>query len=1262
MLGRHGIQPVSVAFNSARSCFLHLPASLVAQLRLRENQILELSWPGRPPLFLSWTRSLHAPQDGRVELSRQFGERLGLREGEQGFLRPCEQVRSVHRVFVEPLSSDDWEILELHSTQVEQRLLDQVRAVFPGAVFPVWVEQRTFVYIRIASLSPVVPYGRLEQFTELVISPKVRPGAEERAPPALSGKASLNQPLHRKESSDEPTSATPSVASGPQNESLRGQLNASQSHPSRQWCGIGDLKGLARLMFPGMVEPVKDLPLVPGIPQVFKDSIFRVCGDPPHSASHHCTLQSEVHLLPWAHWEVNSLGGGQPALTYGLISKVPSPKEMREKAKRAMEKKKKTGDASKDPDEQDMESVVVRVKCHIVEKHKGVQIHRRMGDVHSGRVWITDVLRANLKIDLHSAVQLKPIQSTPRVALEVRLQPLRPEDQAASEEEVRTAFAGWLHSLSHEPLACLAGRSGSILLAVGEGEPAAPLPGRSGYALTVLRPPAGERPAEELFLLTTSVLQKSSVQVVKEPLGSRSSNDVRGPDKNHEDLPNLSALGGVTETSELAFSHIRTSLMASPLGCVLASTGVGLRGGAVLVTGATGSGKSSLSRALCRKAMDELDAHVEVVDCKKLKGKRGDTVRQKLEEVFEQAVWRQPSVVLLDDLDHVTGEATSAELEQGHEALLCQHIAQSLMDQVDGLVVRGSLVALIATSLSKHSLHRSLTKVQGSHFFQTFVHIPSPDQTQRVEILRSLVLSDSGVSRETLSNLDFEAVAKRTEGFLPQDLSLLLERAVHANVVNNKGLGSQGVCLMSGDFLQAQKGFTPPSMWGAKLQPPCGVGMDRVGGLKHVRQTLVDTILLPAKYPVLFSSLPIRHRSAVLLYGAPGTGKTLLAGAVAKESGMNFISIKGPELLSKYIGASEQAVRDVFQRAQAAKPCILFFDEFDSLAPRRGHDSTGVTDRVVNQLLTQLDGVEGVEGVYVLAATSRPDLIDPALLRPGRLDKSLYCPPPDQEARLDILKVFAQSVTLAEDVDLEQVAAATELFTGADLKALLYNAQLEAIHASVGPSLVPEAGSGSDSDASLSSMIFLNHSSGSDDSAGEGEGGLENSMVVLEPEDAQSNVWRLYFGSSYESELGNPSPSELNSRCLSGPSSTGHDLTGTSMRDPGVSLAPAFMPSVQRGYQELGAEQTERLQDEINNIKSNYRRPTEEAVLHAGPSKPTLSVSQAHLDAALASTRASIARQDWKRYVQLYESFGASRSGKVQSSAQLIPGQRVTLA
>lgn len=406
----------------------------------------------------------------------------------------------------------------------------------------------------------------------------------------------------------------------------------------------------------------------------------------------------------------------------------------------------------------------------------------------------------------------------------------------------------------------------------------------------------------------------------------------------------------------------------------------------------------------------------------------------------------------------------------------------------------------------------------------------------------------------------------------------------------------------------------------------------------------------------------------MLLYGAPGTGKTLLAGAVAKESGMNFISIKGPELLSKYIGASEQAVRDVFQRAQAAKPCILFFDEFDSLAPRRGHDSTGVTDRVVNQLLTQLDGVEGLQGVYVLAATSRPDLIDPALMRPGRLDKALYCPPPDQEARLEILQALTSSLALATDVDLEQIAITTESFTGADLKALLYNAQLEAIHNHLGPSLLPDLGSGSDSDMSVSSLIFLNPSSGSDDSAGEAETGMDASAAVLEhgdmpTEGPQHNIWRLYFGSSFELELGNYSPSELNSHYVSVPNSTNPELTGVSTREAAFLCCPALMSSVQKGFQELSPEQVEHLKAELHTIKSSYCKSLEDINLgRTGSNKPVVLICQSHLSSALTNTRASLSTQDWTRYSQLYESFGSSKEGKPQNTVMFTPGQRVTLA
>uniref|UniRef100_A0A8C1JZZ8 Peroxisomal ATPase PEX1 n=1 Tax=Cyprinus carpio TaxID=7962 RepID=A0A8C1JZZ8_CYPCA len=1125
MLGSQGIQPVTLVFNNSRNCFLQLSSNFATHLCLQENQILELSWGVSAPVFLSWTRSRSSGPEDRVEISRQLGEKLGLKQGEQGYLRPCHQVQSVQQVFVEPLSPDDWEILELHSMALEQRLLDQIRVVFSEGVFPVWVDQHTVIYIRIASLSPSVPFGRLEQFTELVVSPKLHPGGEQQLQTR-----SEEPSQHLQYQNIDVTSSSSSVV---HQDPISGHLESlNEAH----WGGIADLKGLVRYLFTRGFEPAKENLAVPTIPNILKDCILRTCGTPPGSVSHLGSCHGDVHILPWNLQE--NWNPGQSALTYGRLSKILSPKELREKVKLAMEKKKIRDGPHKgnDTEEHKENTVVVRMLCHNMKRLQEDQKFNKCEEIYSGRVWIPKVLQRRLRIEPRSAVRIQPLKSKPRVAEAVMVQPVQP---------------------------------------------------------------------------------------------------------------------GVEDICRSAFEHISHALMGGPLSRELVSTGRGLRGGALLITGAKGSGKSSLSRALCRKASEELDAHIQVVDCKTLKGKRADKIRLRLEEVFEQAIWRQPSVVLLDDLDHVTGAATSPEHEHGPEAVLRQHIAQSLRDLVDEMVVRSSLIALMITAQSEHALHQTLTAVQGSHFFQ------------RLHDLGKKLNSKKNF-QDCQTMLDLDSVARETEGFMPQDLNLLLERAIHANTLHSGNNGD----LNYNDFRQALQGFTPPSLWGAQLQAPTGADMERIGGLHQARQLLMDIILLPAKYPLLFSSLPMRQCSGVLLYGAPGTGKTLLAGAVAKESGMNFISIKGPELLSKYIGASEQAVRDVFQRAQQAKPCILFFDEFDSLAPRRGHDNTGVTDRVVNQLLTQLDGVEGLTGVYVLAATSRPDLIDPALLRPGRLDKSLYCPPPDRVsmARLEILKALTHCVPLAADVDLEQIAVATELFTGADLKALLYNAQLEAIHSSLGPNLLHDLCSGSDSDVSLSSLIFLNHSSGSDDSAGEGDAGLEHSMVLLDPselppEDPRHNIWRLYFGSSFESELDNQSLSELNSQCLSGPNSTAPDMTGASMRDPNSCHVPVFMSCLQDGFQELTHEQSERLRAEVNTVKNSYRRNTDESSLvQTGPSKPGSLICQSHLISALANTRASVSREDWRRYTELYESFGASKQAKSQSTASFKAGQRVTLA
>ncbi|XP_059206681.1 peroxisome biogenesis factor 1 [Centropristis striata] len=1241
MFSHQGIQPVTVVFNNTKNCFLHLPSKLISHLSLNENQALELSWGDGSPVFLSWTqnRTSFSLDSHKVELCRQLGEKMGLKDGEQGFLRPCHQVLSVHQVFVEPLSSDDWEILELHSAALEQQLLDQIRVVFQHAVFPVWVDSHTVIYIQIASLSPSAPYGRLEQFTELIVSPKNRLGIPNlsRSPVRNSEK----QHFHRQQNMDL------SSHSGP---SLESTCHAPQSH---QWGGIADLKSLLRYMIKGTYDPVKELPAVPDIPDLLTDSIYRVCGAPPDSL---CTMShvatADIHLFPWSHGLNAGPAGGQSSVTYGLLSKVLSPRESRDRAKQEMEKKKNAGGA-RVVEEEEMkgdEAVVVRVVCHGTEKES----HSK-GEIHSGKVWIPQPLAIRLNILPHSTVRIKPVKSTIKIASSICLQPLIPLPE--EDDEIQTAFLGWLHTQCHEPLACLTARSGTILL---HGTDA-----KLEFALTVLKPQPESDPPDQLFSLTPAVLQKENIQVNREPVKMPAVDSIaETPDL---ELPSLSSLGGINELSRTGFDFISHSLLGSPLSRELGTTGCGLQGGALLITGAKGSGKSALSRALCKKAREDMDVHVELLDCKKLQGKRAETVRQLLQDIFEQAEWKQPSVVLLDDLDHITGAPTSPEHEHGPEALLHLLIAQSLMDVVDEVLVHSSLVCLIITSQSEQSLHPSLTEVQGSHFIQGFARIQPPDQAQRAEILRCLILRKSTLSEETLQTLDLAAVSKETEGYMPQDLALLLERAVHANTVQ-RGHSDQGGCLLWRDFAQALKGFTPPSLWGVDLHTPSGVGLERVGGLKEVRQQLMDTILLPAKYPILFANLPIRHRSGILLYGAPGTGKTLLARATAKDSGMNFISIKGPELLSKYIGASEQGVRDVFQRAQAAKPCILFFDEFDSLAPRRGHDSTGVTDRVVNQLLTQLDGVEGLQGVYVLAATSRPDLIDPALLRPGRLDKSLYCPPPDLEARVEILKALSSGMALAADVDLEQLAAATEQFTGADLKALLYNTQLEAVH-NRGSNTPHELTSGSDSDMSLSSMIFPNNSSGSDDSVGEGDPGvgLDQSMVLLEASELQAedeqhhgNVWRLYFGSSYESELENSPISGLNSQCVSGPNSMTHGASG---REPGGSLPPAYMSSLQSGYEELGPEQLERLQQDIDNIKNNYRRANEDCVrLHSGSSQPGLLLCLAHVNSALAVTRPSLSKADWNRYTKLYSAFGGSGDGKSLHAVTFKPGERVTLA
>jgi peroxin-1 len=523
----------------------------------------------------------------------------------------------------------------------------------------------------------------------------------------------------------------------------------------------------------------------------------------------------------------------------------------------------------------------------------------------------------------------------------------------------------------------------------------------------------------------------------------------------------------------------------------------------VLLTGGIGSGKTSLAHVLCHQLREDYLFNTTYFSCRKLvtDETRVSSIKETLTKLFMSASWCSrlggQSVVVLDDLDRICPVET--ELQVGNDNGRSRQITELLCSIVREYCSIHSGVALLATAQSKDSLNNIIV---GGHVVGDIISLKAPDKEGRRKILQKLTSKD-GTSR-TISNginghsrnhsnnsdvlassswmspsnpstrpgssgssppidgfhlsptLDLLDLAGKTDGYMPSDLVLLVSRARNESLIRTISSTSDmtdsdhpNLTLTPADFTAALRNFTPTSLRNVPLTTSTTT-FSSIGGLASIRTTLLETIAYPIKYAPIFAASPLRLRSGLLLYGYPGCGKTLLASAVAGECGLNFISVKGPEILNKYIGASEKSVRDLFERAQAAKPCVLFFDEFDAIAPKRGHDSTGVTDRVVNQMLTQMDGAEGLEGVYVLAATSRPDLIDPALLRPGRLDKSLLCDMPNREDREDILRAVSGGgrVKMRADVEkrLVEVSETTEGYSGADLQALMFNASLEAIH------------------------------------------------------------------------------------------------------------------------------------------------------------------------------------------------------------------------
>ncbi len=449
----------------------------------------------------------------------------------------------------------------------------------------------------------------------------------------------------------------------------------------------------------------------------------------------------------------------------------------------------------------------------------------------------------------------------------------------------------------------------------------------------------------------------------------------------------------------------------------------------VILHGPPGTGKTLLAKAVA----NETEANFILLNGPEIMSKFYGESEKKIRDIFEDAEKNAPSIIFIDEIDAI---APKREDVQGEVE---RRVVSQLLTMMDGLKSRGRVVVIGATN-RVNSLDPALRRPGR---FDREVSISAPDKTGRLNILKI------HTRNMPLKGVVLETLAGKTHGFVGADLSALTKEAA-MNVLrkilpslkleDGEPIPSEvldKIVVKEEDFDEALKVVRPSAMREVLVETP-NVGWNDVGGLEKTKQDLKEAVEWPIKNPEMFKRLGIRPPRGILLYGPPGTGKTMLAKAVAKESEANFIQVKGPSLLSMWVGKSEEGVRKVFERARQVAPCVVFFDEIDSLAGRRGLDSGAkVTERVLNQLLAEMDGLEDLKDVTIIGATNRPDMLDPALLRPGRFDRVILVDVPDEESRKKIFEVHMKNTPIEKDVKIDELVKQTEGYVGADIEGLV---------------------------------------------------------------------------------------------------------------------------------------------------------------------------------------------------------------------------------
>ncbi|KAJ5143861.1 uncharacterized protein N7515_002648 [Penicillium bovifimosum] len=1076
-----------VALVPLKNCLVNLPPSLVALLvnanTTAQNVIIELQYKsvsgkanGAPPqqsCFLGWTgmpsKRRLAPVVGRdginsgysreqeistVELDTTFGRLLGLAEGQKVGLFIHLDPPVANTINIEPLTPEDWEIIELHATFLELNLLSQIRAL-PNPTYTaaqsahmhplaLHLSPTSTANIVVTSLSPAPsdtsPFAKIAPDAEVIVAPKVR---------------SKTSKSPRSESRNGAGSSRKSAGGRSSSSTVRAKNGKSDSTRGALYLRGVDRSATAQY-FDGEFEDDANEGL-------------RIWVDPEMLAT------PELRGASWACVSVVQPSGLKPP---------PDPQQQLAQAEQQ-----KSNDAGTPT----TKIVAKLLPWEEAPDNRHAAMSTLLGTALGAENMVGGILRVEAAPpQLHrSAVKTLKVYpfmgdgSKKKDGLKFGADTAAARDALAERLKVIYGSTGSDVGLFSGPL------TDGMVIPKSEHHPSV-----SSFDGAILRfdPPLKGGTDETMFgwLLGSEAKLNLEIQAeIPKPIDT-SLSVLPLEDPLPETAPHLVGIDSIIEQS---LNNLTKS-------------------SSILLTGGLGAGKTALAQLLGHRLRRDHLFNVKYFSCRKLvtDETRISNIKETLNRLFMSAAWCArlggQSLVILDDLDKLCPMET--ELQVGGDNGRSRQNSEVICAMVREYCALNSSVVLLATAQAKESLNNVII---GGHVVREIINMRAPDKEGRRRVLEKLTSQDKPTassnghmraaststqdswldpsnpgSRPSSSgedgfvigrDVEYLELAGKTDGYMPGDLVLLVARARNEALirsVSDLSATSKMITLGREDFESALKDFTPASLRNVTLTSSTTT-FASVGGLFETRKMLLETLQYPTKYAPIFAQCPLRLRSGLLLYGFPGCGKTMLASAVAGECGLNFISVKGPEILNKYIGASEKSVRDLFERAQAARPCVLFFDEFDSIAPKRGHDSTGVTDRVVNQLLTQMDGAEGLSGVYVLAATSRPDLIDPALLRPGRLDKSLLCDMPSHADRVDIIRSVSEKLKMDDEVAsrLDDIAAKTEGFSGADLQAVVYNAHLEAVHDALGDRSSDPAKSGAKSTAknAASSKSFI---------------------------------------------------------------------------------------------------------------------------------------------------------------------------------------------